>query len=197
MKFNERKEMIYRFIEDYYLKNGIPPSIREIGKGVGLKSPGTVQVHVDNLIADGRLISTPNKSRSLIPAQFNFTTQVPLLGKVAAGQPILAEENFEQMVPFYANGKKYNDNELFALSIKGESMINAGILNGDIVIVRKTPAAGNGEIVIALIDDEATCKRFYRSGEKIILRPENENYKDIVVDKAEILGRVVSVMRYY
>ena len=197
LKFNERKEMIFHFIEDYYSKNGIPPTVREIGKGVGLSSPGTVKLHIDNLIAEGRLISTPNKSRSLMPAKFNFSVQVPIVGKVAAGMPIFAEGNYLGNVPFYSSGKYYSEDELFALSIKGESMVNAGILNGDIVIVKKTPVARDGEIVIALIEDDATCKRFYRSEDKIVLKPENPEYNDIIVDKADILGKVISVMRYY
>ena len=197
MKYNERKEMVYRFIEDYYTKNGIPPTIREIGKGVGLSSPGTVKLHIDNLVFEGRLIASEGKKRSLMPAKYNFSRQVPIVGRVAAGTPVFAEENYSGVVPFYSKDKFYGEDELFALYIKGESMKNAGILDGDLVVVKKSAVARDGEIVIALIDDDATCKRFFRYGDKIILRPENPSFTDIVVDKAVILGKVVSVIRYY
>lgn len=197
MRKNNTKDKIYDFIEQYYAKNGIPPSIREICAGVGLKSTGTVKVHLDRLFEEGRITQEPNKSRSAMPAGLARSIQVPLLGNVAAGMPILATENFEGTVTFFPGKKKYEKKDLFGLTIKGESMKNAGILNGDTVIVKITPVAENGDIVIALIGDEATCKRFYRNGNSFILKAENPDYPDIIPGNAKILGRVISVIRNY
>ena len=197
MRRNNTKDKIYDFIEMYYAKNGLPPSIREICAGVGLKSTGTVKVHLDRLFEEGRITQEPNKSRSAIPAGLTQGVQVPLIGKVAAGLPILATENHEGTVTYYPGKRMFSKEELFALTIKGESMKNAGILDGDTVVVKITPVAENGDIVIALIGDEATCKRFYSDGKTFILKAENPDYPDLMPGNIKILGRVISVMRHY
>lgn len=155
-----------------------------------------MQSNLDTLEEEGYIQRDPLLKRSIrIMGQAENVTQVPILGTVTAGAPILAVEEIEGYFPY--TGTATRDKPLFGLHIRGESMINAGILDGDLVIVEKTPFARNGEIVIALIDDEATCKTFYKENGHYRLQPENDTYEPIIADECEILGKVVAVMRYY
>lgn len=193
-KLSSTQKKIYDFLVER-IGTGVPPSVREIGAYVGLKSTSSVQCNLDALERKGYIIRDPLLKRSIrIAGQSSNTTQVPLIGTVTAGLPILAVEQIEGYIPFdgdYAGGKK-----LFALKVRGESMINAGILDGDIVVSEQTPVASNGEIVVALIGDEATVKRFYKEDGHYRLQPENDLFDPIIVDEVSILGKVVAVIRY-
>ncbi len=194
-RVSDKKDKILKFIENKYSQDGIPPSVREIAKAVGLSSTSSVQAHLNVLLKEGLIYKDNNKSRSLIPANFESVVMIPIIRRVTAGQPILATENFEGYlsVPYSLS----KGNELFALTIKGDSMKNAAILDNDTVIVKSTPIAENWDIVVALIDDEATVKRFFKQDDKFILKPENENYEPIVLNELTILGKVIAVIRYY
>lgn len=194
-RISDKKEKILKFIENKYSKDGIPPTVREIAKAVGLSSTSSVQAHLNSLFKDGLIKKDGNKNRSLTPSNLENTKMVPIVGRVTAGVPILATENLEGYISVPYSLSK--GNELFALKIKGDSMKNAAILDKDIVIVKSTPLAENGDIVVALIDDEATVKRFYKENNKFILKPENENYEPIITDKLTVLGKVIAVIRYY
>ena len=170
--------------------------MREICKAVGVKSTSTVQYHL-NALAEGGLIERgdANQKRSItIAGRSRRANYVPLVGTVTAGQPILAVESIEDYIPVPINSA---GRELFALHVKGDSMINAAISDGDLVIVEKTPVAENGEIVVALIDDEATVKRFYKEDGHFRLQPENDNYEPIIVDELAVLGKVIALIRNY
>ena len=195
-KISKKQQEVFSFIKSFIDETGTPPSVREIGKAVGLKSPSTVQYHLNVLIDAGYLEKgDANMKRTLRIAQKSSNTcHVPLLGTVTAGKPILAIESIEDYIPVSVNGK---GKELFALRVRGDSMINASILDGDIVIVERTPAAENGDIVVALIEDEATIKRFYKEDGHFRLQPENENYEPIIVDELAILGKITSLIRNY
>ena len=175
-------------------QEGLSPSVREICKATGLKSTSTVHAHL-NTLQEGGLISREAKLNRTIRVSGEKTVPVPVLGRVTAGMPVLAVEEIEGYVPISESVRR--GRELFALRIDGDSMINAGILDGDIVVVCKTPVAENGEIVVALIEDEATVKRFYREEGHIRLQPENPAYDPIIVEECMLLGTVVSVVRYY
>ncbi len=176
--------------------DGVPPSVREIGKAVGLKSTSSVQANLDALESKGYISRDPLLKRSIrIVGQQDNVVQVPILGTVAAGTPILAVESIEGYFPYA--GTISRDKPLFALHVKGESMIEAGILDGDLIIAEKTSFARNGEIVVALVEDEATVKTFFKEKGYFRLQPENQTYEPIIVTDVEILGRVVAVMRYY
>ena len=195
-KISKKQQEIFSFIKSFIDETGTPPSVREIGSAVALKSPSTVQYHLNALIEAGYLEKgSTNMKRTLRIAQKSSSTyHVPLLGTVTAGKPILAIESIEDYIPVSVNSK---GKELFALRVRGDSMINASILDGDIVIVERTPAAENGDIVVALIEDEATVKRFYKENGHFRLQPENDNYEPIIVDELAILGKVVSLIRNY
>ena len=175
-------------------QEGLSPSVREICKATGVKSTSTVHAHLNTLQERG-LISREAKLNRTIRVSGEKTVPVPVLGRVTAGMPVLAVEEIEGYVPISESVRR--GRELFALRIDGDSMINAGILDGDIVVVCKTPVAENGEIVVALIEDEATVKRFYREEGHIRLQPENPAYDPIIVEECMLLGTVVSVVRYY
>ena len=194
-ELNKTQKKIYEFLAERS-QNGVPPSVREICAAVGLKSTSSVQANLDALEEAGYIERDPMLKRSIrVTGQNNSFTQVPLLGTVTAGMPILAVESIEGYVPFA--GKSDSDKPLFALKVRGDSMINAGILSGDIIIAEKTPAAMNGEIVVALVGDEATVKRFYKEDGHFRLQPENDDYAPIIVDEVIILGKVVSLVRYF
>ena len=177
-------------------QDGVPPSVREIGAAVGLSSTSSVQANLDALEKAGYIQRDPLKKRTIrILGRDDNVTHVPIVGTVTAGAPILAVEQIEGYLPY--SGRVSRDKPLFALKVRGESMIWAGILSGDIVIVEKTPVAANGEIVVAMIDDEATVKRFYKENGHFRLQPENDAFKPIIVDEVIILGKVVGLMRYY
>lgn len=195
MQINDTQRKIYEFLVERST-NGVPPSVREIGAAVGLRSTSSVQSNLDALEAAGYIQRDPLLKRSIrIMGQADNVTQVPILGTVTAGAPILAVEQIEGYFPY--TGTVSRDKPLFALHVRGESMIQAGILDGDLVIAEKTPFARNGEIVIAMVDDEATCKTFYKENGYFRLQPENDTYEPIIVDDCSILGKVVAVMRYY
>lgn len=186
---------IYEYLKER-AQVGIPPSVREIGAAVGLKSTASVQANLNALEEAGYISRDPLLKRSIkVEGICDNVTHVPILGDVAAGVPILANENVEGYIPY--SGRVSRDKPLFALNINGESMINAGIMNGDIVVVEKTSTARNGEIVVAMIEDEATTKRFYKENGRIRLQPENDMMDPIIVDDCAILGKVVAVVRYY
>ena len=187
------QKKIYEFLAERAQKN-IPPSVREIGQAVGLKSTSSVQSNLDALEAAGYIERDPMLKRTIrVKNEADDVIQVPLIGTVTAGMPILAVESIEGYVPFSAR----SDKPLFALKVKGDSMINAGILNGDIIIAEKTPTAANGEIVVALLEDEATVKRFYKEADHFRLQPENDDYAPIISNEIIILGKVISLIRYF
>ena len=182
-----------------YLKecseNGRVPSVREICENTGLSSTSTVHYHLKHLEDKGYIVREHGVNRCIQITGEEKSVSVPVLGKVAAGNPIVAIEDIECYVPVPEKLKR--GKELFALRIQGESMINAGILNDDIVIVHRTPVAENGEIVVALVEDSATVKRFYKEDGHFRLQPENDDYAPIIVDEVIILGKVVSLIRYF
>lgn len=192
-----KQQKIYDYILDYTADNGYPPSVREIAAAVGLKSPSTVHFHLKALEEAGAINRDTGKTRAITAAEdgpASRVNQVPLVGSVAAGSPILAEECIEDYLIFDTSGLS---GEHFALRIRGESMLKAGILPGDYVIVHQQETARSGEIVIALIGDEATCKRLDRRNGQVWLLPENDDYQPIDGREASILGKVIAVVRRY
>ena len=186
---------IYEVIVHFVQENGYAPSVREIGEAVGLKSPSTVHFHLKKLEEQGLIEKGACKGRALsIPRSPTPEGKVPVLGSVAAGAPILAQECIEDYVAFDTRGRA---GEYFALRVRGESMVKAGILPGDLVIVRQQRTAHNGEIVVALLGEEATVKRFHQEAGQIWLLPENDDYRPIDGTGCEILGRVAAVLREY
>lgn len=182
-----------------YLKEcsaeGRVPSVREICAETGLSSTSTVHHHLKALEQKGLITREHGVNRCIQISGEEKSVGIPVLGRVAAGYPILAVENVECYVPVSESVKRGRD--LFALRIQGESMINAGIFNDDIVIVHRTPVAENGEIVVALVGDEATVKRFYKEDGYFRLQPENDNFEPIIVDDVVLLGKVISLIRNY
>ena len=208
-KLTAMQQKIYDYIANTVRNQGYPPSVREIGEAVGLKSPSTVHFHIKHLEELGYISKSGRKGRALTlteraapaaaapaPAQEAEmpSGRVPVLGYVAAGSPILAQECIDDYISFDTQGR---DGEFFALRVRGESMLNAGILPGDLVVVHRQPTAQNGEIVVALLEDEATVKRLSRRGGEVWLLPENENYSPIDGRYASILGKVAAVLRTY
>jgi len=207
-QLSEMQQKIYDYLADYIQKQGYPPSVREIGTAVGLRSPSTVHFHLKHLeeagyickgAGKGRAISLVRREEAPPPAAApaapeTAADRVPVVGNVAAGSPILAVECVEDYLAFDTNGRP---GEYFALRVRGDSMINAGIFSGDLVVVHQQAAAHNGEIVVALIEDEATVKRLSRKNGHTWLLPENEAYSPIDGDRAVILGKVAAVIRRY
>ena len=191
---SEKQKQILRFIQEYTASEGYPPAVREIAAAVGLRSPSSVHAHVKHLRELGYLEQSEGKTRTVKLAGQTGTSTVPLLGKVAAGQPILAVEQAEAILHVDLHGRS---GRYFALHIEGDSMIDAGILNGDVIVVRRQGYAQQGQIVVAVIEDEATCKRLEKKDGHVWLMPENEAYAPIPGDDARILGVVVKVMRDY
>ena len=208
---NKREKAILKFIEKEVLTNGYPPSVREIGKAVGLKSTATVHGYIAKLEEKGYIKKEQQKGRTLkllkggaaIPNQEKIEEKtaysskelvdVPVIGKITAGEPILAFENVTDTFPIPVDF--VGNSESFMLVVRGESMIEAGILSGDFILVRKQNNAENGEIVVALIEDEATVKTFYKEKNYIRLQPENSTMEPIIVPTCEILGKVIGVFR--
>ena len=184
------------YIRKFSEENGYTPSIREIGKECGIKSTATVHSYLEKLQTKGYLSKATNKKRSVCLAK-SSGVNIPLIGTVTAGQPIFAYENYEDYYTFPAG--EFRGEDLFMLRVEGTSMIDAGIMNGDKIIVRRQPTAENGEIVVALVDDSATVKRFFRRDGQIVLHPENEALSDMIFEDGEvsILGKVVGLMRNY
>ena len=194
-KLNDTEMRIYEYLAEQVQK-GVPPTVREIGKAVGLKSTSTVQAYLNSLEEAGYIERNPMHKRTIrVKGRNEPFVQVPLLGTVTAGMPILAVEAIEGYVPFPGSGN--TDRPMFALRVRGDSMINAAILDGDIIICEKTPTAANGEIVVALLEDEATVKRFYKENGHFRLQPENESYEPIITTELVILGKVISLLRNY
>lgn len=196
-QLSKMQQRIYDFIAQTIQEQGYPPSVREIGDAVGLKSPSTVHFHLKHLEELGVIGKSAGKGRAITlteQPQEPMEDRIPIVGHVAAGTPILAQECIEDYLTFDTGGRA---DEYFALRVRGESMINAGILPDDLVVVRQQRTANNGEIVVALLEDEATVKRFQRRGSEVWLLPENENYSPIDGRYAQIMGRVTAVIRRY
>lgn len=189
----EKQQQVLTFLKER-AQDGLPPSVREICSATGIKSTSTVHAYL-RLLEDEGYISRQSGLNRAIRLPGESVMRVPLLGKVTAGIPILAVEQVEEYVPYSGGG--YHAGELFALRVSGISMINAGILDKDIVIVKKTPVAENGDIVVALIGDEATVKRIYREKDHIRLQPENDAFEPIIVKEVVVLGKVVSLLRNF
>jgi repressor LexA len=198
LKLTKRQQEIFDFIQRYASKYGYPPTVREIGKAVGLASSSTVHAHLANLQKSGLLKRNPTKPRA-IEVMIDKAKKaiqpdgLPLVGQVAAGQPVLAEENIEDyiQVPGVAGG----DEGEYVLRVAGESMRDAGILEGDYVVVRRQDTARNGDIVVAMVGEEATVKRFFKESDHIRLQPENSQMEPIRSTDVRILGKVVGVFR--
>lgn len=196
----EREAEMYRYICDATEKNGYSPSVRDIRTALNIKSTATVHSYLNRLETKGYIHKEQGKSRTLrveqdsVPAR--AAVRVPILGQVAAGLPILAQENFDGYID-YCPPRGISRDELFALRIRGDSMIEAGIMDGDTVIVSRTSYVENGDIAVVLIDEEATVKTFYRENGMFRLQPENKTMKPILSKEAYILGKVVADLRYY
>jgi repressor LexA len=201
-----RQQEIWKFLTDYVDEHGYPPTVREIGEAVGLASPSTVHAHLANLERAGLIKRDPTKPRALElrreprsePARAADVHRLPLVGEIAAGGPLLAEQNVEEYLavpePLAGGGEE------FLLRVKGDSMVNAGILDGDLVVVRREQTAQDGDIVVALAGDDetaedATVKRFFRDGRRVRLQPENDELEPIFTDHVQILGKVTGVFR--
>ena len=198
-KISTKQAEILKFIKEQILEKGYPPAVREICEAVDLKSTSSVHAHLETLEKNGYIRKDPTKPRAIeiLDEDFNITrrevSNLPIIGKVAAGAPLLAVENITDYFPIPVN---YLPNaETFMLIVKGDSMINMGIFDGDYVIVEKTNVAKNGDVVVALVDDSATVKRFYKENGHYRLQPENDNLDPIIVPECEILGKVISLYR--
>ncbi len=199
---SEKQKAILEYIKEQILKKGYPPSVREICKAVNLKSTSSVHSHLDTLEKNGYIRRDPAKPRTIeiLDDEFAVTTRremvsIPIVGTVTAGVPILAVENIEGYYPVPSD--MLPNGEMFMLKVQGDSMINAGILNGDIVIIQKQKTARNGEIVCALLEDSATIKTFYKEDGHIRLQPQNDAYSPIIVPGCEILGKVIGLIRMH
>ena len=190
---NEKQQTVLAFLQER-AQDGLPPTVREICAAADIKSTSTVHAYL-KVLEEGGYISRQSGLNRAIRLPGESVARVPLLGKVTAGQPILAVEEVEDYVPYSGGG--YQPGELFALRVCGTSMINAGIFDQDVVIVHKTPTAVNGDIVVALVGDEATVKRFYKENGHFRLQPENDAFEPIIVNEVSILGKVVSLVRYF
>ena len=198
---SEKQMAILQFIKSETLKKGYPPAVREICAAVGLKSPATVHAHLNVLENNGYIRRDPSKPRAIEIIDDDFSlakreyTQIPIVGYVAAGEPLLAEENIQDYFPVPAD--MLPNDQMFMLKIRGDSMINAGILDGDLVIVKQTETASNGDLVVALVEDGATVKTFYKENGHYRLQPENPAYEPIILDNVSVLGQVIGVFRLF
>jgi len=198
LKLTKRQQEIFDFIKRYSARHGYPPTVRDIGKAIGLTSPSTVHTHLHNLEKIGMLKRDPSRPRALellvdTARKAVAPSGLPLVGQVAAGAPVVAEENIEEYVdvPDIAGG----DDGGFVLRVDGDSMKDAGILDGDHVVVQPRSTARNGEIVVALVGEDATVKRFFKESDHVRLQPENEALEPIRTREAQVIGRVVGVCR--
>lgn len=200
-KITPKQQEILDYIKEEILKRGYPPTVREICETVNLKSTSSVHSHLETLEKNGYIRRDPTKPRAIEICDDNFQmvrtemVSIPIVGNVAAGQPILAEENIQDYFPVPAD--MVPNGESFILNVRGDSMINAGIFNGDRILVHSCNTAANGSIVVALIDDSATVKTFYRENGHVRLQPENDSMDPIIVDDCQILGKVFGVFRFY
>lgn len=200
-KITAKQQQILDYIKDEILKRGYPPTVREIGETVNLKSTSSVHSHLETLEKNGYIRRDPTKPRAIEICDDSFQivrtemVSLPVIGNVAAGQPILAEENIEEYFPVPAD--VVPQGESFILKVRGDSMINAGIFSGDRIFVHSCNTANNGDMVVALIDDSATVKTFYKENGYIRLQPENDDMDPIIVDDCQIVGKVFGVYRFY
>lgn len=197
----DREREIYNYILNAIKNEGYSPSVRDICNALNMKSTSTVHTYLERLERKGMIQKESGKSRTLRieneGIHSSSTVRVPILGKVAAGMPILAVENYEGYIDFPRPSSNVTSNDMFALRIQGDSMIEAGILDGDLIIVEKRTTAEDGEIIVALVDDEATVKTFYREADCFRLQPENRTMEPIYVRELLVLGKVVASMRFY
>lgn len=199
-KINAKQQEILEYIKSQILERGFPPAVRDICEAVHLKSTSSVHSHLETLEKNGYIRRDPTKPRAIeiLDDSFNFTRRemvnVPIVGRVAAGEPLLAEQNIEEYFPIPMDFMP--NKQTFMLKVKGESMINAGILDGDYVLVEERKTAHNGEMIVALVDDGATVKRFYKEEGIIRLQPENDTMEPIIVPDCTILGKVIGVFRF-
>ncbi len=199
-KISKKQEEILEYIKSQILERGFPPAVREICEAVHLKSTSSVHSHLETLEKNGYIRRDPTKPRAIeiLDDTFNLTRRelvnVPILGRVAAGEPLLAQQNIDNYFPIPA--EMMPNKQTFILEVKGESMINAGILSGDYVLVQEEHTASDGEMIVALIDDGATVKTFYKENGLIRLQPENDFMDPIIVDEVTILGKVIGVFRF-
>lgn len=195
-QLSKKQQIVFDYIKQSIDDNGFAPSVRDIANAVGYASPSTAQYVLDKLEEYGYIERDPMLKRTIriCNSQMTKPVHIPLVGTVAAGKPILAVESVEEYIPVPISG---STKDMFALRVKGDSMIKAAILDGDLVVVQSTPIAENGDIVVALIDDEATVKRFFKENGHFRLQPENDNYEPIIVDELAILGKVKMVIRSY
>lgn len=197
-----KQQRIYDYLKLTILEKGYPPSVREICAEVGLSSSSTVHAHLSSLEERGYIRRDPSKPRAIEIADQSFIPRqemisLPVIGTVAAGQPLLAEQNIDDYFSFPTGALRGSrDRKLFMLKVKGRSMINAGIYDQDKIIVEQCGTAGNGEIVVALVEDSATVKRFYKEEGRYRLQPENDEMEPIIVDHVQILGRVIGLLRF-
>lgn len=192
----DRSQDVLEYIEKYMTENGYAPSVREICEGCNIPSTATCFKIMNGLAEQGLIVKSKvgeNKRRSVSIKQ--NAVKVPLIGTVAAGEPIFAQENYEDF--FSVPSNMFGTDDLFMLTVKGDSMIKIGMFNGDKVIVRKQETAENGEIVVALVEDSATVKRFYKRDGKFILHPENDDMEDFVFENVSVLGKVVGLLRSF
>ena len=200
-KISKKQLEILEYIKSQILERGFPPAVREICEAVNLKSTSSVHSHLETLEKNGYIRRDPTKPRAIeiLDDSFNLTRRemvnVPIVGQVAAGEPILAQENIENYFPIPTEFMP--NNQTFLLKVKGESMINAGILDGDMVLVEQASTASNGDMVVALIEDGATVKTFYKEEGIFRLQPENDSMDPIIVSEVTILGKVIGVFRFF
>uniref|UniRef100_UPI0040561EF5 transcriptional repressor LexA n=1 Tax=Agathobacter sp. TaxID=2021311 RepID=UPI0040561EF5 len=200
-RISDKQKEILEYMKQEILNRGYPPTVRDICEAVHLKSTSSVHSHLETLEKNGYIRRDPTKPRAIeiIDENFNLTRRemvnVPLVGRVAAGEPILAVENIESYFP--VPSEYMPNNESFMLKVKGESMVNAGIFDGDNILVEKKTDVENGDIVVAMVDDSATVKTFYKENDCIRLQPENDSMEPIIVADCEILGKVFGVFRFF
>lgn len=199
-KITDKQKEILEYMKEQILEKGYPPAVREICKAVGLKSTSSVHAHLETLEKNGYIRKDPTKPRAIeiLDDQFNLSRRemvnVPIVGTVTAGQPILAVESIEDyfpMMPQFVGNK-----QTYMLHVKGDSMINVGIFDGDLIVVQKQETARNGEIVVALVDDSVTVKRFFKEADHIRLQPENDSLDPIIVKDCKIVGKVIGLYRF-
>lgn len=200
-KISPKQQEILDYIKECILQKGYPPAVREICEAVNLKSTSSVHSHLGTLEKNGYIRRDPTKPRciEIVEDSFNLSRRelinVPIVGTVTAGQPILAVENIESYFPITPDF--ISNREVFMLKVRGDSMINAGIFDGDLILVEQTPSADNGDIVIALLDDSVTIKRFFKENDHFRLQPENDFMNPIITDELEIIGRAIGLFRSF
>ncbi|MBE6017737.1 MAG: transcriptional repressor LexA [Lachnospiraceae bacterium] len=200
-KISIKQQEILNYIKEETLSRGYPPAVREICKAVGLKSTASVHAHLSSLEEMGYIRRDPSKPRAIEITDDEFAltrreiSNIPVVGSVAAGEPLLAEQNIMDYYPIPAD--MLPNDQVFMLKVRGESMIGAGILDGDMVVVRQTPSASNGDMVVALVEDGATVKYFYKENGHFRLQPDNPDYEPIIVSDVSVLGIVIGVIRMF